>query len=367
MPEEEAQLSTQPPVIFDTFPLGDTDGTQLTSGCDYSWVPPPSMVAADHAYEPHVAEGIDDVAHNEFVCLDGGAGGVDIGMPQSAYIHGIALGAADYARLAQRKASLIWSPRSNLRLYGNTAMAQTAWRVGLNVALGTDWLPSGSMNMARELACADSFNRDYLESFFSDEDLWLMVTRNAARATHDDARLGTLAPGLVADVAIFNGQVNRDHRAVISAGPADVLLVMRAGKPLYGDAVLVGSLVPGGGCDAMSVCGAQKRVCLMSEIGEDLATLQSNVGDIYPAFFCGFPEHEPTCTPSRPAAVNGSTIYNGMPSGRDRDGDGIPDSADNCPATFNPVRPLDNGKQADADGDGAGDACDAAPLDRAKQ
>lgn len=36
----------------------------------------------------------------------------------------------------------------------------------------------------------------------------------------------------------------------------------------------------------------------------------------------------------------------------DADGDGIPDAADGCPATFDPV-------QSDGDGDGVGDACDA--------
>ena len=38
----------------------------------------------------------------------------------------------------------------------------------------------------------------------------------------------------------------------------------------------------------------------------------------------------------------------------ERDGDGVPDAADNCPGTANP-------DQADADSDGTGDACDATP------
>ncbi len=358
---EEAPL-TQPPVQFDTFPLGDTSGTQLSSGCAYPSLPTVSSVAADLAYEPHVSEGIDDVAHNEFVCLDGGAGGVDIALPESAYIHAVALGAADYQHLADHMSSLIWSPRSNIRLYGNTAMAQTAWRLGVNVALGTDWLPSGSMNMARELACADSFNRTYLDGFFSDEDLWLMVTRNAARATHEDGKLGTLAVGLVGDVAVFDGAVNGDYRAVVAAGPADVVLVLRAGKPLYGDAAVIGALVPSG-CDALDVCGAPKSVCLQGDIGESLATLQSKVSGLYAAFFCGTPDNEPTCVPSRGTSVNGSTTYSGQATADDQDGDGVPDAADDCPRTFDPVRPLDGGRQADADGDGVGDACDAAPLD----
>src|SRR5262249_14450747 len=42
---------------------------------------------------------------------------------------------------------------------------------------------------------------------------------------------------------------------------------------------------------------------------------------------------------------------------------GIPNAQDNCSTVFNPIRPVDAGKQADADGDGIGDACDPCPLD----
>ena len=127
---EEAPLK-QPAVQFDTFPLGDTRGQQLTSGCGYPSLPSPTTVSKDLAYEPHIAEGIDAVAHNEWACLDGAAGGVDIALPQSAYIHAVALGAADYQYMAAHMTSLIWSPRSNIRLYGNTAMATAAWRLGV--------------------------------------------------------------------------------------------------------------------------------------------------------------------------------------------------------------------------------------------
>ena len=44
----------------------------------------------------------------------------------------------------------------------------------------------------------------------------------------------------------------------------------------------------------------------------------------------------------------------GPPSPSDRDGDGVPDTVDNCPDTPNP-------QQYDEDGDGVGDACDNCP------
>jgi hypothetical protein len=116
------------------------------------------------------------------------------------------------------------------------------------------------------------------------------------------------------------------------------------------------------GCDAVDVCGAAKSLCLQSEIGMSWDTLKSAVGNTYAAFFCGTPDAEPSCTPERTTSVAGSTVYSGATSGGDSDGDGIPDGADNCPHVFNPVRPVDSGKQADTDGDGVGDACDPCPL-----
>jgi hypothetical protein len=103
-------------------------------------------------------------------------------------------------------------------------------------------------------------------------------------------------------------------------------------------------------------------VCLANEIGKTFAGLQAGVGSIYPAWFCDTPSNEPTCTPSRTASVEGSTIYTGIPTESDADGDGIPNASDLCPTVFDPVRPMDGGVQADADGDGVGDACDPCPL-----
>jgi cytosine/adenosine deaminase-related metal-dependent hydrolase len=351
----------EPEVDNDTFPLNDSNGAQLTSGCAYPGLPTINIVKYDHAYQAHVSEGIDAVARNEFLCLSGASGGEVVTLPQSSFVHGVALAPADFQAMAAAGTALVWSPRSNIRLYGDTANVATAARLGVQIALGTDWTATGSMNLLRELACADGWNKDRLERYFSDEQLWLMVTRNAAYSVNNETRIGTLAPGLIGDIAIFNSAVNSDHRAIIAAQPQDVVLVLRAGKPLYGDATLMGAL-PASGCDALDVCGTMKSVCAMSETGKTLAALTSANAKSYAAFFCATPDNEPTCTPKRSSAVTGSTVYDGSISASDSDGDGIPDAQDNCPHVFNPVRPLDGGKQADGDGDGVGDACDPCPM-----
>ena len=343
-------------VTYDTFPLGDSGGQMLTGSCAYPSIEPASSVAQMPCYIPHVSEGINDAARNEFLCLSGAqSGGQDLVRPNTAFIHGVGVQPADVAAMAAEGTGLVWSPRSNLDLYGNTAPVTMYARLGVRIALGSDWTASGSMNILRELQCADRFNRVYLDSFFSDRDLLDMVTIRAAQVMRLDDLIGSLAAGRLADIAIFDTHRVQDERAVIEAGVQQVVLVLRAGMPLYGDADLVSGL-PGGqnGCELLDVCGVQKRVCAERETGKTLSALKP--ASAYPLFFCGDPDAEPSCTPFRPSE------YTGIPGEDDPDGDGVGSATDNCPRVFNPVRPMDHGHQADADGDGLGDVCDPCPL-----
>ena len=298
-----------------------------------------------------------------FLCLSEQNPGHDVVVAKSAFIHSVGLTAPQYADMAKNGTGLIWSPRSNITLYGNTAQVTMASRMGITISLGTDWLPSGSMNMLRELGCADSLNQTYFGKYFTDHDLWMMVTANAAKVTAVGDTIGTLVVGQIGDISIFDGSTNTDYRAILAADPQDVTLVMRAGKVLYGDQVVVAAVPGAGACDTLDVCGTSKQVCLTGEIGQTYPALQTAVGSLYTTFFCATPMNEPSCVPSRPAAVNGSTVYTGTVTATDSDGDGIPDATDNCPTVFNAIRPEDNGVQADYDGDGVGDACDPCPLD----
>lgn len=358
-----------PTVNYDTFPYGDQSGNELRMGCAGAMPPlATETMMGFAAYTPHIAEGIEQSARNEFLCARMGAN--DVVQPQSAFIHGVGLLPVDIAEMARDSTDLIWSPRSNIALYGDTARVTEYARLGVNIALGTDWLPSGSMNMPRELKCADTFNRNFLGRFFTDEQLWLMATRNAASALGFERKIGTLAAGQLADITIFDARMQADHRAVIEASPSTVALVLRGGTPLYGDAALVAALPMGMMCETLDVCGTMKRACVSTQPGgRTLAAIQTANMTQYPLFFCGgTPMNEPTCLPARtrvmaPAAsVNGSTVYTGMSSMDDPDGDGIASAMDNCPTVFNPIRPLDNMMQANSDMDMLGDACDPCPL-----
>ncbi len=72
-------------------------------------------------------------------------------------IHGIALTPQDFVEMKKNNMFLVWSPRSNLKLYGETVDVQTALDAGLPVAIAPDWTVTGSSNMLDELRFARNY------------------------------------------------------------------------------------------------------------------------------------------------------------------------------------------------------------------
>lgn len=338
----------------ETFPLDDQDGRLLASGCKYgSKHATLDDVLAAGEFLAHLGEGVDVDARNELVCALTPA--FDLVGATTGAVHAVATDAELAAELGARSALVVWSPRSNVALYGNTAPIPLLLRSGVDVALGTDWLLTGSMNLERELACAKSFSDTYFDGALDAHALFTMVTAAGARAVGAADALGRLEVGALGDVLLIDRHEREPYAAAVGADPQDFLLVLRGGMPLYGRAALLDAL-GAGKCEPLDVCGAAQGVCT-DDSGFDLAAIEEAANGVYPLFACAAPPDEPTCVPARPGA------YDGAPTATDRDGDGIVDADDLCPRVFDPPRPLDDGMQADADGDGVGDACDPCPLD----
>jgi hypothetical protein len=337
----------------DTFPLDDAQGLLVSSGCRYGSDRTRSEEVYSYGgYLPHLGEGVSSAAANEIRCALTPA--FDLVHSNTGLVHAVAATAADALELGRRQAVVVWSPRSNLSLYGNTAPVPLLLRSGVELALGTDWLLSGSMNVLRELDCARTFASTFWSGAVDDLRLFRMATASAARAVGAGGVLGQLSPGFLADILLIRRRKLNPHTAVVTAGPADIELVLRGGSPLYGREALVHALTTES-CEALDVCGAAQQVCT-ADAGFSLAELAAATAG-YPLFSCEAPPNEPVCTPFRP------NEYDGVGAERDHDGDGIPDRDDLCSAWFDPPRPLDGDRQADADGDGQGDLCDPCPLD----
>jgi hypothetical protein len=204
-------------------------------------------------------------------------------------VHGIGLELPDFVEMAAatparadgmgdgRGAKLVWSPMSNLLLYGTTTGVYEAIAAGVLVSLGTDWSPSGSTNLLMELKIADRALRD--DRLLGDQ-RWLlpelspgghigeerreaeialdrllveMVTINPAQAIRWDDQVGSIEVGKVADLLVISPPYppawpdipTSPYRSLINATEADVTLVLVGGEPVAGDVATMASLKGG--------------------------------------------------------------------------------------------------------------------------
>jgi len=190
----------------------------------------------------HLSEGIDAHAHDAFAALhlpDGRWAITDnlIG------IHCVALTAQDFTTFGQHGGSMVWSPLSNLLLYGQTANLGAALAADVPVALGSDWAPSGSKNLLGELKVARAV-APTVGATLTALDLVRMVTTAPATMLGWDNHLGALEPGKRADLVVLDGQTGDPYQQLISATEADFHLVMINGTPRVGTPALMKSLVP---------------------------------------------------------------------------------------------------------------------------
>jgi len=110
----------------------------------------------------------------------------------------------------------------------------------VKLSLAPDWTPSGSKSILGELKVADLVNIHQLGGTLSNRELVEMVTINPAEAMGWQGRLGTIAPGYLADLVIVDDSVDDPYRNLVLATEENVRLVMIRGDALYGDQTLMG-------------------------------------------------------------------------------------------------------------------------------
>ncbi len=181
-------------------------------------------------------------------------------------IHSAGLLPEDFDVLASHRSSIVWSPFSNLLLYGGTARVEAAKAAGVTIGLGSDWSPSGSKNLLGELKVAWLYNQLQLNGLFKTRELVAMATRNAAQILKWSTAAGSLSPGKRADLVVIDGASGDAYEALIHARETDVRLVMINGVARYGTKELMGALVPQD--QTVKVDGESRRLFLKQETAD---------------------------------------------------------------------------------------------------
>ncbi len=191
------------------------------------------------SYFYHLAEGTNELTRRTYTDLRDN----DLLLPSLAGIHALALRPEDLRDLAAGGAKLVWSPFSNLLLYGQTIDLRALLRSRVRFAIGCDWTPSGSRNLLQELKVARHVTRAQgVAGRLDSERLVRAVTADAAAILGWSPRIGALRPGAFADLLVIAGRDGDDYDRLIDATERDVRLVTVHGVPRYGDAGLMEAL-----------------------------------------------------------------------------------------------------------------------------
>jgi 5-methylthioadenosine/S-adenosylhomocysteine deaminase len=205
----------------------------------------------------HLAEGVDRKARAEFATLKQKG----LLTAQTAIIHGTALGEPEFQEMAQVGAKLIWSPQSNLTLYGQTTEIPLAIEHGVPVSLGVDWNPTGSDDIFEELRAAAKVNEEKFAGAIPKSSWIPMITENPAEALALSDKIGTLAPGLKADITVLASEDADPTESLLKTRLQDVEMVWVGGELLYGDAAAVEAAKPNL-CEPLLVHGSSKQICV---------------------------------------------------------------------------------------------------------
>ncbi len=166
-------------------------------------------------------------------------------------IHCNAVGPEEFAQWKSRAQAddgaapggVVWSPLSNLWLYGQTTDVVAARANDVTVTLGSDWGPSGSKNLLGEMKVA-LLHAQRAGLALTEFDLVEMATAGPCDLL-DRVEVwrgfapGRLEPGRAADAVVVARRDNDPWTNLVMARERDVRLVVVDGEPRYGERELM--------------------------------------------------------------------------------------------------------------------------------
>jgi cytosine/adenosine deaminase-related metal-dependent hydrolase len=183
---------------------------------------------ADAPFLVHLSEGIDEEARSELPRLEA----LGCLSPNTVIVHGVAIDADGWRRVARAGAGLVWCPASNLFLFGRTAavrhLLDDANGAAPRVAIGTDSRVTGSRDLLDELRVALDAGS------VSASEVLGMVTTGAARLLRQP-RAGRIAVGGPADLLVLPMRSATPAGALLETTRRDVRLVTIDGRPMVAD------------------------------------------------------------------------------------------------------------------------------------
>jgi cytosine/adenosine deaminase-related metal-dependent hydrolase len=204
-------------------------------------------------------------------------------VPGFSIIHGVGLQREHFQKMAAAGVGFVWSPRSNVELYGRTADMAAAKSAkdakgekGLTIAIAPDWSPTGSSGMLAELAYAERLRQTAPFDTVTEQDLVEMATINPAKLAGLGDRIGRIAPGFASDLIVMrkaawsgSGQPTDAqaqtlaYQALLMQTPSDLRLVIIGGVPVFGETTLMSKLLPNSEMlqtEAIKVCGEPRVI-----------------------------------------------------------------------------------------------------------
>jgi 5-methylthioadenosine/S-adenosylhomocysteine deaminase len=210
---------------------------------DVAWWCEQKLANTSRCVLHHLSEGIDPTALSWFeVFWDDGTGEWRI-TSALAGIHCLALEPEHFDVMARHGCSMVWSPFSNMLLYGDARVAdvRAAADAGIDIALGPDWSWTGSKSLHGELKVAHLINAE-MDLGFGCADLVKMATSTPAKILKWGDRVGSIEEGKIADLMVVSGQGGDHYDRLLRSAESDIIFVAIDGVPRWGDSKVMESL-----------------------------------------------------------------------------------------------------------------------------